>query len=63
MNIAFIGATILAIACVIGFLLLIYLICMSTINAYKDKDMKEFCLMCFVWFIILGFTLLIIGSI
>lgn len=63
MDIALIGATILWIAALILFVVLISLMAKSTVDAYKDKDMKGLGEMLFVWFATLGFVLLIVGSV
>lgn len=63
MDIAFIGAMMIAIAVAIAFMILFSLMVKLTVCVYKDKRFIELALMGFLWFIILGFALLIIGSV
>ena len=67
MDLAIIGAAMIAVAvvsvCAVLGLVLIYSILSSSIQAYKEKDEKTLVCLGFVWWLIIGIFLLLIGSI
>jgi hypothetical protein len=63
MDIAFVGTVMIGIAVAISVAILLSVLIRLTVCVCKDKKFMGLALMAFLWFMILGSALLIIGSV
>jgi|LGOV01.1.fsa_nt_gb hypothetical protein len=61
-DLANIGATMIALAVVILVAYMSYLMILSTIKSYEKRNLRELITIGIIWWVILGFAFLMIGS-